>query len=231
MPEKPKHIYSFGPFRLNAADCVLLCHGQEIKLEPRAFDLLQFFAAHSGELVNREQLKLGVWGTSNLDDNNVDQKIAAVRRALFQNDGSREYIQNRRGRGWRFVADVTEQVEVQEASPTVVTTPAAPSGGHNAVPARSHTGLVAGIAAAAGLTAIAAVTMLAGRARRPRNFSPVRNIIASLQMESTRTVLWRAMGPTSTSPRKRLGRAAGPRLRYRSAAAMSCFPNFRPVRR
>jgi DNA-binding winged helix-turn-helix (wHTH) protein len=125
MLHKPKHLYSFGSFTLNVFDRILLHGGQEVKLGPTAFDLLLFFVAHAGALVSRDALKQAVWRTGNLEDNNVDQKIAEVRRALARSDRSAgEYIQNVRGHGWRFVAQVTEH---REDRPNEETLPAAVS--------------------------------------------------------------------------------------------------------
>ncbi len=131
MLHKLKHLYTFGAFTLNASDRVLLHGEREVKLGPTAFDLLHFFVGRPGTLVNREELKLAVWGNEHIVDNNVDQKIAEVRMALLQCEPSAgEYIQNVRGHGWRFVAPVTERSEArlpkEEALPEAVPSPLAP---------------------------------------------------------------------------------------------------------
>jgi len=40
MSHQPKHIYEFGPFRLDAAEHLLLRNGEAVPLTPKAFDLL-----------------------------------------------------------------------------------------------------------------------------------------------------------------------------------------------
>ena len=107
MSQKPQGIYKFGPFTLNTTSCAFACSGQEIKIEPKTFDVLVFFVLHSGELVNREQIRLAVWKDVNLVENNVDRKISDIRKILSQHDGSRKYIETVPTRGWRFTAEVT----------------------------------------------------------------------------------------------------------------------------
>jgi Tol biopolymer transport system component/DNA-binding winged helix-turn-helix (wHTH) protein len=106
-----KRLYTFGSFTLDAPNRVLSCGARELKLEPKAFDLLVFFVSHAGELVNREQIKVEVWETPHLDDNNIDQKIAAIRSVFRKHGLSPEAIQNDRGRGWRFAVEVAIDTE------------------------------------------------------------------------------------------------------------------------
>jgi Tol biopolymer transport system component len=93
---------------LRISDRVLLTGGEELSLSPRAFELLQYFVTNPGALVSREQLKASVWGTLNVSDNSIDQKIAELRKVFAQVDPSTEYIQNKHGQGWRFVVAVAD---------------------------------------------------------------------------------------------------------------------------
>src|ERR1700686_5251399 len=121
MLHKAKHLYSFGPFTLNVSDRALFHGGREVKLGPTAFDLLLFFVSHSGSLVSRDELKQAVWGSGNIEANNVDQKIAEIRRALVPH----EYIQNSRGHGWRFIAEVTSEARPVKKAPRLEVAPSA----------------------------------------------------------------------------------------------------------
>jgi DNA-binding winged helix-turn-helix (wHTH) protein len=111
MLHKLNHIYGFGTFTLNVTDRVLRHGEREVRLGSTAFDLLVVFVAHPGTLFSREELKQAVWGTENIEDNNVDQRIAEVRRALACDRNTDKYVQNVRGHGWRFVEEVTERRE------------------------------------------------------------------------------------------------------------------------
>ncbi|SRR5579883_1539578 len=154
MSKSANDIVRFGQFRLNRSERVLSFQGEEITLEPKAFDVLTFFTAHPGDLLNREQIKMGVWGTTHLEDNNVDQKIAAIRRALSQHDSGREYILNRRGYGWKFGIAVVEDPETGElpepapCSAQVMVEPPPPANRYwNVAGAAGITSLVIAIAA------------------------------------------------------------------------------------
>jgi Tol biopolymer transport system component/DNA-binding winged helix-turn-helix (wHTH) protein len=111
MAEETKAFYDFGLFSLRISDRVLLAGGRELSLSPKAFELLQFFVANPGALVGREQLKTSVWGTPNVSDNSIDQKIAELRKVFAQVDPGTEYIQNKHGWGWRFVVAVEKRTE------------------------------------------------------------------------------------------------------------------------
>ncbi len=68
-------------------------------------------------LVGREQLKLAIWGTANVSDNSIDQKIAELRKVFAQVDPATEYIQNKHGQGWRFVVPVENRAESDTQAP------------------------------------------------------------------------------------------------------------------
>jgi DNA-binding winged helix-turn-helix (wHTH) protein len=174
MFKKINRQFAFGPFLLSVTDRVLSCDGREIKLEPRAFDVLVFFISHPGELVNREEIKLEVWGTSHLDDNNVDQRIAAVRRALRQGDDPREYIHNNRGHGWCFKADVIKLQDnpAQEIPLTPTAPPTTESAVSSRVIAQQPFAPWYGILALV-LVALAAAVLFAARGSPPPNFQPL----------------------------------------------------------
>src|ERR1700676_1568723 len=62
-------------------------------------------------------MKLSVWGTLNVYDNSSDQKIAELRKVFAQIDPGTEYIQNKHGQGWRFVAAVEKRTEFAPQAP------------------------------------------------------------------------------------------------------------------
>src|SRR5262247_631685 len=56
MSLQTKHIYEFGPFRLDAAEHLLLCDGVAVPLTPKAFDLLLALVEPHGHLLETEEL-------------------------------------------------------------------------------------------------------------------------------------------------------------------------------
>jgi DNA-binding winged helix-turn-helix (wHTH) protein len=56
-----KHIYEFGPYRLDGAEHLLLRDGEAVPLPPKAFDLLLVLIDHRGHLLEKEELLKLVW--------------------------------------------------------------------------------------------------------------------------------------------------------------------------
>ena len=78
-------------------------------LNSRAMEALLLLVAGAGELVTKKQLLEGVWPSAVVEDNNINQCILAIRKALGENAGSNRFIMTVTGRGYRFVAPVIQQ--------------------------------------------------------------------------------------------------------------------------
>ena len=98
--------FEFGDFRIDAARRVLLHRGEPAPLTPKAFDTLVELVRRHGELVGKDDLMQAVWPGRVVEENNLNQGIAALRRVLQDRRGENRYIQTVSGRGFRFVADV-----------------------------------------------------------------------------------------------------------------------------
>ena len=103
-------VYDFGEFRLDPTQRQLFAKtdDQPVTLTSRAFDVLLYLVAHPGELVSRDDLMLSVWPHAIVEENNLSQCIAAIRRALGERAGEHKYVVTIPGRGFRFVAQVTQ---------------------------------------------------------------------------------------------------------------------------
>lgn len=55
MERKLSGLYEFGPFRLDADECLLLRGGEAVALPPQPFDLLLALIAQAGHLLEREK--------------------------------------------------------------------------------------------------------------------------------------------------------------------------------
>jgi DNA-binding winged helix-turn-helix (wHTH) protein len=62
MNQQPQLIYEFGPFRLDAAEHLLLREGESVPLTPKAFDLLLALVERHGHLVEKDELLKKVLG-------------------------------------------------------------------------------------------------------------------------------------------------------------------------
>ena len=116
--------YQFGPFTLDAAKRRLLRDGEVVRLTPKAFETLLALVEVRGTTISKDELLKRVWGDTIVEENNLNQSITALRKALGDSRSESQYIATIPGQGYRFVADVRELgAEVREASP-VETSPA-----------------------------------------------------------------------------------------------------------
>jgi DNA-binding winged helix-turn-helix (wHTH) protein/predicted ATPase len=99
-------VYRFGECELDVERRALRRQGNEVHLEPQAFDLLAALVEQRDRVVPKAELLDGVWGHQFLSDANLTTRIKEVRRAVGD-DGARQHtIRNVRGRGYRFVAEL-----------------------------------------------------------------------------------------------------------------------------
>src|ERR1043166_69163 len=104
MPED-KHLYEFGPFRLDPAERLLLRNNQAVPLAPKVFDTLLLLVENSGHLLKKDDLMRRVWPDTFVEEVNLAQNISAIRRALDTGNGATQYIETVPKGGYRFVAE------------------------------------------------------------------------------------------------------------------------------
>ena len=80
--------YEVGGFRFDPSTGELVSGDEVIQLTARAADTLRLLADRANTVVTKEDLIREVWQGAAVEDNNVNQQIGAVRRALSQNGGS-----------------------------------------------------------------------------------------------------------------------------------------------
>src|ERR1700730_3131268 len=81
--------------------------GRNVPLTARAFDTLLYLVEHPNQLIDRESLMKAVWPDLVVEDNNLNQTIAVVRRALDETAGEHRFVITVPGRGFQFVPEVT----------------------------------------------------------------------------------------------------------------------------
>jgi Tol biopolymer transport system component/DNA-binding winged helix-turn-helix (wHTH) protein len=111
MSQQPKGIYEFGPFRLDAAERLLLRQGEVTPLTPKAFDLLLALVERRGHLVEKDELFKAVWPDAFVEESNLSSNIALIRKALGDGENGQKYIETVPKRGYRLVAEVREIVD------------------------------------------------------------------------------------------------------------------------
>ena len=84
---------------------VLDGNGDELRMGPTEYRLLEFFMSHPGRAYSRSQILDHVWGANAyLEERTVDVHIRRLRKALDP-AGASKYLQTVRGHGYRFLAD------------------------------------------------------------------------------------------------------------------------------
>jgi DNA-binding winged helix-turn-helix (wHTH) protein/tetratricopeptide (TPR) repeat protein len=133
-------IYSFGPFALDADQRVLLRAGEPLRLTPKETDVLVALVERHGELVEKSRFFDEVWRGVCVEECNLAQHVAGLRRALGDDAREPMFIETVPRRGYRFVARVTrgdapagERAAPPPAAPAVAAPaaarPEAPSAG------------------------------------------------------------------------------------------------------
>jgi TolB-like protein/DNA-binding winged helix-turn-helix (wHTH) protein len=87
-------------------------------LSGRAFDTLLFLAEHPNELIDKRTLLKAVWPNVIVEENNLNQNISLVRRALGDTPDEHRFVVTVPGRGFRFVPVVT-RLDAPESTPAV----------------------------------------------------------------------------------------------------------------
>ncbi len=100
-------VYEFGEFRMDVRERQLLRKGRPIPLTAKVFDTLRVMLERAGRLVTKDELIQQLWPDTVVEENNLNQNISAVRKALGEQASGQRYIETVPRVGYRFVAAVT----------------------------------------------------------------------------------------------------------------------------
>jgi TolB-like protein/DNA-binding winged helix-turn-helix (wHTH) protein len=100
--------YAFGSFLLELTQQrVLRSDGTAVALTPRLFSALLLFVERSGELLDKGSIIDTLWPGLVVEENNLNQVVWGLRRALGDDAHGSHFIETVPRRGFRFVATVT----------------------------------------------------------------------------------------------------------------------------
>jgi DNA-binding winged helix-turn-helix (wHTH) protein/pimeloyl-ACP methyl ester carboxylesterase len=99
-------VFEFGDFRLDVRERRLLRGEQPVPLTRKALETLRALLERSGRLVTKDELMQCIWPDTVVEENNLNQSISAVRRALGEPTTGPRFIETVPGIGYRFVASV-----------------------------------------------------------------------------------------------------------------------------
>ena len=110
-------VFTFGPYRLNPTERLLLEDGKPLRLGSRAFEILITLVERAGETVPKDQLIGRVWPDTVVDEGALRVHVTALRKALGDGRDGNRFIGNIPGRGYNFVGPVTREQRQETAAP------------------------------------------------------------------------------------------------------------------
>src|SRR5438034_1109080 len=101
----PSAVIAFGPFALNTSTRQLLHGDREIRLSPKAFELLWFLTQERPRAVAKAEIHARLWGNTHVTDMSVAAVISEIRRALQDTSQVPLYIRTIHGFGYAFCGE------------------------------------------------------------------------------------------------------------------------------
>jgi predicted ATPase/DNA-binding winged helix-turn-helix (wHTH) protein len=136
-PKKPaEDVSSFGRFCLSRTERLLECDRRPVQLGSRAFDILSLLLDRAGDVVSKADLMARAWPGLTVEESSLRFHITQLRRALGEERGGENFVLNVPGRGYCFVASVS-QGKPTTGKPSV-TKPMSGRSGHDFPPKPSR---------------------------------------------------------------------------------------------
>jgi TolB-like protein/DNA-binding winged helix-turn-helix (wHTH) protein len=179
MDKQPLRSYLFAGFEVDAARRRIVGpDGAARPVSARAFDVLLYLIENRHRVVGKQELMEAGWPRTVVEDNNLNQAISGLRRALADTREAPRFVLTVPGRGYRFIGDIGGEEPVAPASgesraepvaePAAVTTTATTAARAAPAPDLSRRGLLAAAGALGAAVAGGAWWWTAqGRPQRP----------------------------------------------------------------
>jgi eukaryotic-like serine/threonine-protein kinase len=106
MSNEARHLYEFGPYRLDPGRKLLLRNGDPVALTSKALEILLVLVERSEHVVTKDELMKEVWPNTFVEEANLTQHISMVRKALGEAPQDHRYIVTFPGQGYRFAGGV-----------------------------------------------------------------------------------------------------------------------------
>src|SRR5215470_11364855 len=103
IQQKRRDLYEFGPFRLDAAERLLMRDGQAVPLTPKVFDTLLLLIESRGRLIEKSEFMNTLWPDTFVEEVTLAGNISELRRVLGDRTNGTRYIETVPKRGYRFV--------------------------------------------------------------------------------------------------------------------------------
>src|SRR5690606_30593917 len=108
----------FPPFKLDRASEQLWKGQKLVPVRKKPFAILRYLVEHPKRLVTQEELLAKVWGGAKVSDSSIRSHFFELRQALGEG-----VIETVVGRGYRFIANVSEERASAQTQPVAVLDP------------------------------------------------------------------------------------------------------------
>jgi pimeloyl-ACP methyl ester carboxylesterase/DNA-binding winged helix-turn-helix (wHTH) protein len=102
-------IYVFAGCELDLQRYELRRAGEVRRIEPQVFDVLVLLVRQRERVVSKEEILDTVWGDRFVSESALTSRIKAARQAVGDNGKDQRIVRTVHGRGYQFVAEVTER--------------------------------------------------------------------------------------------------------------------------
>jgi eukaryotic-like serine/threonine-protein kinase len=103
---RPRELYEFGPFQVDAEKETLLRAGEPVALTPKTFQVLLVLVRHSQEIVTKDNLLKAVWPDTFVEEANLSRTVFMLRKALGESPQDHKYVLTIPGKGYRLAENV-----------------------------------------------------------------------------------------------------------------------------
>ena len=110
--------WTFGDFHLDAERFQLSRCSDPVRLEPQVLSLLVHLVRNRGRLVTKDEIVAAVWLGDAVSDASISSRIRSARQAVGDDGARQKVIRTVHGRGFRFIAEVTEIPTAHAATET-----------------------------------------------------------------------------------------------------------------
>ena len=110
-------FFRFGDFTLDEERLELARGGAKLAIQPQPRDVLLHLLKNRHRVVGKRELVDAVWGGVMLSETVLAQTMLRLRRALEDDPEQPRMVETIRGRGYRFIASVTEHVAHDGSAP------------------------------------------------------------------------------------------------------------------
>jgi DNA-binding winged helix-turn-helix (wHTH) protein len=111
--------YRFGDCTLDTQTRRLLRQQEEVRLSPKAFELLVLFLENQTRALSKAELQEHLWPSTHVQETNLAGVIAELRRAIGDSADAPRYIRTMNRFGYGFIGDAQRSDETDVEQPVI----------------------------------------------------------------------------------------------------------------